>query len=91
MAQKWPKIIQKSPKIAQIGPKMTQNCPKISTSWKKIAQIYLQDLQLFASLTGELVPKDEMSLIIYIPDICHCSYNQAFWGLLILHPKVRKY
>ena len=61
MAEKWPKIAQKLPKIAHNGPKMTQNCqngpkitqngPKISTSWKKIAQIYLQDLQLFASLT----------------------------------------
>ena len=46
MAQKWPKITQNSPK-------MTPNCqngPKISTSWQKIAQIYLQHLQLFASL-----------------------------------------
>ena len=43
MAQKWPKI-------AHIGPKMTQNGPQISTNWKKIAQIYLQHLQLFASL-----------------------------------------
>ena len=83
-AQKWPKIA----KMAQKWPKMGQ---KLAPAEKKIAQIYLQDLQLFASLTGELVPKDEMSLIIYIPDICHCSYNQAFWGLLILHPKVRKY
>ena len=51
MAQKWPKITQNSPKITQNDPKMTQNGQKISTSWKKIAQIYLQDLQLFAFLT----------------------------------------
>ena len=39
MAEKWPKIAQKLPKMAQ----------KLAPA-KKIAEIYLQYLQLFASL-----------------------------------------
>ena len=56
MAQKWPKITQNDPKL----PKLAQKWPEIAQKWpkmaqklalaEKIAQIYLLQLQLFASL-----------------------------------------
>ena len=72
MAQKLPKIAQKLPKLAQKWPKMAQKWPKIAQKLapaeKKIAQIYLQHLQLFASLID--YPKNMKDR--------QCSYTQSF-------------
>ena len=49
MAEKWPKIAQKLPKIAKMAQKLPKMAQKLALA-KKISEIYLQYLQLFASL-----------------------------------------
>ena len=55
MAQKWLKIAQKWPKIAKMAQKLPKMAQKLAPA-KKIAEIYLQYLQLFASLPAALMP-----------------------------------
>ena len=45
-----PKLAQKWPKIAKMAQKWSKMAQKLAPAEKKIAQIYLQHLQLFASL-----------------------------------------
>ena len=71
MAEKWPKIAQKLLKIAHNGPKlpkiakMAQKLPKMAQKLapaKKIAEIYLQCLQLFASLVTITMAESSFSV-----------------------------
>ena len=49
MAQKWPLMAQKWTKIVEMAQKWPKMAQKLAPA-KKIAEIYLQYLQLFASL-----------------------------------------
>ena len=50
MAEKWPKNYPKLPIMAQKWPKIAKMAQKWPKMAQNLAQIYLQDLQLFASL-----------------------------------------
>ena len=69
MAQKWPKKTQKWPKIAKMAQKWPKMAQKLAPA-KKIAEIYLQYLQLFASLV--------LVLLTFLLFVCIISLSGIF-------------
>ena len=81
MAQKLPKIAQKWPKIVKMAQKWPKMAQKLAPA-EKIAQIYLQHLQLFASLPAPRTAFITRRALLRSGGACPDPFVPASWQCL---------